>query len=183
MTNSLINFKNSFNGGTRPNRFEVFATWPSAVTSRPGQSFKFKVVSASLPRAKINTIGIPYRGRTISYAGDRSYEPWIVGIYDDGESASTWRALNQWKEALDGHYNHKVANNDYSYSNLQTTWTVKQLGLNGNILRTINLYKCWPNVIGDISLNMGETNFVAFNVSLTFDHMEIVSGLRNGAQI
>jgi hypothetical protein len=182
MSNSLVNFKNQFNGGSRPNRFEVSAVWPTGI-SPPVNHLKFKIVSASLPRAKINTIGIPYRGRTITYAGDRTYEPWIVGVYDDGDTTSLWRCFNRWKESLDGHYSHKVLNNDYAYASLQTTWTIKQLDLNGTPIRQINLFKCWPNVVGDINLNMGETNFVAFNVSLTYDHMEITSGINNGASL
>ena len=76
-----------------------------------------------------------------------------------------------------------MLNNDYAYASLQTTWTIKQLDLNGTPIRQINLFKCWPNVVGDINLNMGETNFVAFNVSLTYDHMEITSGINNGASL
>jgi hypothetical protein len=57
---------------------------------------------------------------------------------------------------------------------------MEQLSLNGNkVLRRIILYKCWPSVVGEISLNMGESNFVAFNVSLTFDYMKIDVGLND----
>jgi hypothetical protein len=176
--NSITKFKDGFKGGSRPNRFEVVPTWPSGV-SVPTEDGRFKIISASLPQAKINTIGVPYRGRTITFAGDRSYAPWLVGVYDDNNSQSLWRAFHQWKEDLDGHYNHTVKNNNYGYENLQTTWTVHQYDTNGStIARTIRLYKCWPSVIGEINLNMGENNFVAFNVSLTFDYFEIVKGIR-----
>ena len=82
--------------------------------------------------------------------------------------------MQYWSELMDGHYTHKVNNNNYSYSDLQTTWTVKQLDMNGGILKTIQLFKCWPSVVGEITLNMGEFGFVGFSTTLTFDYINII---------
>lgn len=173
MSNSIIDFKNNFNGGTRANRFIVYPSWPSGI-SVPITDAQFKIVSASLPMATVNSISIPYRGRLINFAGDRQYSPWVVGVYDDGNSQNIWTALQRWKEALDGHWTHRVANNDFAYRTLQTTWRIDQLDVNANqVLRRIFLYKCWPSVIGEIGLNMGENDFVSFSATLTFDNIKI----------
>ena len=173
MSNSIIDFKNNFNGGTRANRFIVYPSWPSGI-SIPITDAQFKIVSASLPMATVNSISIPFRGRLINFAGDRQYSPWVVGIYDDGNSQNIWTALQRWKEALDGHWTHRVANNDFTYRTLQTTWRIDQLDVNANqVLRRIYLYKCWPSVIGEIGLNMGENDFVSFSATLTFDNIKI----------
>ena len=74
---------------------------------------------------------------------------------------------------MDGHETHTVANNNFSYSNLQKNWTVQQLGLDNSILRTINLKNCWPSEIGNITLDMGSTEPSSFNVTMTFDYMDI----------
>jgi hypothetical protein len=67
-----------------------------------------------------------------------------------------------------------VANNDFAYRTLQTTWRIDQLDVNANqVLRRIFLYKCWPSVIGEIGLNMGENDFVSFSATLTFDNIKI----------
>lgn len=179
MSNSITTFKTSFNGGTRANRFIVRPVWPSGVQYTPTDS-TFKMVSTTLPTATINTITVPYRGRMINFAGDRMYNPWSVGVYDDGNSQNLWQAFQKWKELLDGHYNHLVANNDYAYTTLQTTWTVEQLDINNSkVLRRIILYKCWPSVIGEFSLNMGENTFVSFPVTLTFDYFTIQTPSNN----
>jgi hypothetical protein len=173
MSNSIIDFKNNFNGGTRAHRFIVYPSWPSGI-SVPITDAQFKIVSASLPMATVNSISIPYRGRLINFAGDRQYSPWVVGVYDDGNSQNIWTALQRWKEALDGHWTHRVANNDFAYRTLQTTWRIDQLDVNANqVLRRIFLYKCWPSVIGEIGLNMGENDFVSFSATLTFDNIKI----------
>jgi hypothetical protein len=170
--NSIIDFKNGFNGGTRANRFIVVPTWPRNVPYAPNDS-TFKMVSASLPAVQINTIGVPYRGRIITFPGDRQYGTWAVGIYDDNNTNNLWSSFHKWSELMDGHYTHTVTGDDFSYKSLQTTWMVKQLDANGNILKTITLYKCWPSVVGEISLNMGEAGFVGFSTTLTFDYINI----------
>jgi hypothetical protein len=170
--NSIISFKDGFNGGTRSNRFVVIPSWPSQITI-PDEEAKFKIVSASLPATQVNTISIPYRGRQITFPGDRQYSTWTVGIYDDNNTNTLWKALHRWGEFMDGHVTHTVRNDNFSYSQLQTTWTVRQLDQNGGILKTIYLYKCWPSVVGQINLDMGEVGFVGFSATLTYDYIRI----------
>jgi hypothetical protein len=171
-TNSIINFKNGFNGGTRANRFIVVPEWPSKVPHTQNDA-SFKMVSASLPAVQINTIIVPYRGRNVTFPGDRQYSTWAVGMYDDNNSTNLWKSMQTWTELMDGSINHTVDNDDYSFTKLQTTWLVKQLDSNGNILKTITLYKCWPSVVGEINLSMTELGFVGFSTTLTFDYIKI----------
>lgn len=173
MSNSIVDFKNKFNGGTRVNRFLVIPSWPVGIVSTLDDA-AFKIVSATLPEVIVNPISVPYRGRLIHFAGDRQYVPWTVGVYDDGNTNNLWRAFQKWKELLDGHYTHKVLNNDFSYKTLMKDWVVEQYDLNGvTPIRRINLFNCWPSVISEINLNMGESNFVSFSVTLTFQNIQI----------
>jgi hypothetical protein len=170
--NSIINFKNGFNGGTRANRFQVIPSWPTKVP-RTQDDATYKMVSASLPGTQINTIAVPYRGRTLLLPGDRQYSTWAVGMYDDNNTQNLWKAMHTWSELMDGHYNHLVDSEDYNYDSLQTTWKIKQLDLNGDLLKTITLYKCWPSVVGEMELNMGDAGFSSFSATLTFDYIRI----------
>ena len=178
--NSISYFKDNFNGGTRANRFLVTPQWPSGISVNNNDS-TFKIISASLPLVQINSISIPYRGRMFNVAGDRQYSPWTVGVYDDNNTQGLWRAFQLWKERMDGHFTHKVqtTTRDFSYRQYQKTWMIQQLDVNNTTTfkRTIRLFKCWPSVVGEINLNLGESNFVAFNVTLTFDNIEISEGL------
>jgi hypothetical protein len=110
------------------------------------------------------------------FAGDRQYSVWPVRIYDDNDSA-LWRAFNSWKEKLDGHLTHKVEGNNYSYSNLQTTFFIEQLRPNGEVLRKIKLNRCWPSEVGGINFDLGSSEFVTFDVTLTFDYIDILTGI------
>jgi len=173
--NSIKDFKEGFNGGTRSNRFQVSGFWPSDVGAPSNEDLKVKIYAASLPRSEVGTIAIPYRGRAYYVPGDRSYSVWGIDVYDDSGNQTIWKAFNRWKEALDGHVTHTVRNSDFDYSSLQTTWRVQQLDLNGNVLRTIDLYKCWPSEIGPMTLDMGSVEPAVFRVTLTYDYINIGS--------
>ena len=178
MPNNTINdFKGGFNGGTRANRFQVYGFWPNGVLSPTNTEMKIKIFASSLPSSTLGTISVPYRGRSYYLPGDRQYSVWSVDIFDDSGDRTIWRSFNKWKELLDGHESHKVSNNDYSYSSLQKTWTIDQLDLNGTIIRTLQLQKCWPSEIGSLTLDMGSTEPSIFRVTMTFDYLKFITGL------
>lgn len=186
--NSISNFKTAFGGGTRANRFEVVGGFPTITgqgipgISVPTDETKFKIFATSLPKAEVGTIQVPYRGRLLNFAGDRSYGNWAVSVYDDNNTNSLWKAFNTWKELLDGHLTHTVVNNDFDYSTLQTNWTVNQLPLNGTPtgtlpLRQIILKNCWPSQVSSLDFDMAKADQTIFNVVLTFDWYEIKIGI------
>jgi len=193
--NSLNNFKTVFKGGTRANRFIVDSAFPAGVPVPSGlnplQKGRISIASASLPKSDVGVIGVPYRGRMAYYAGDRQYSVWPIKIYDDNDKL-LWLMFQRWKEALDGHLTHNVQNNDFAYRTLKKNWFVNQTNLNGtgstssttaggtpvaSIIRQIELVNCWPSEVGGINFDLGSSDFVTFDVTLTFDYIKIVKGL------
>jgi hypothetical protein len=178
--NSIKAFKTGFNGGTRSNRFEVVSTsgWPARVGTVDIEKSKLKIHATTMPKSDLGQIGIGYRGRIFSMAGDRSYSVWPIQMYDDSGNNNLWVAFNKWKELIDGHVTHTVDGDNFSYSKLQKTWVLNQLGLNGDVIRTFKLVNCWPSQIGGILLDMNSVDVVTFPVTLTFDYFEITKGLK-----
>jgi hypothetical protein len=79
----LDNFKGRLaGGGVRPNLFEVEIPFPQAALpsgvneSQINDKVRFLVKAASLPASTITPIPVPFRGRTLQIAGDRTFEPW-----------------------------------------------------------------------------------------------------------
>jgi hypothetical protein len=171
--NSIYAFKTAFQGGTRANRFKVSCTWPSNIGAGDGNNqAQYKIIATSIPTATINTIALSYRGRPVVYAGDRQYSPWTVTVYDDSNSSSNlWNIFQKWVEVMDGHVTHKYIGTDFSYSNHQKDITLQQLGLNGNVIRTITLHKAWPLSVYQIELSMSGSDPVSFGVQFMFDHI------------
>ena len=80
-------------GGARPNLFEVRldALPDAALTSTPRQlgvkpnkeDFSILCKAANLPASNIASIDVPFRGRTLKVAGDRTIDNWTVTIIND----------------------------------------------------------------------------------------------------
>ena len=89
---------NLVGAGLRANRFEVFIP-------RSGNKIQFLCKTAALPGQTIEPVEIIHRGLTFNLAGNRSFEDWTVGIYNDSElSART--ALEQWMGTIAVSYTH-----------------------------------------------------------------------------
>ena len=81
-------------GGARPNLFEVnindfkFSEWDN-------ETFQFLCKAAALPSSNITPIEIPFRGRLLKVAGDRTFDTWTVSVINDEDfklrsSFETW---------------------------------------------------------------------------------------------
>ena len=84
---TLSNFKSVMKGGgARPNIFEVtIPEFPSYVT-KDNETIKdvsFLCKGANLPASNIANIDVPFRGRILKVAGDRTFDTWTVTIIND----------------------------------------------------------------------------------------------------
>jgi hypothetical protein len=183
-SNTIATFKQNFNGGTRPNRFEVdlSTAFPNNLIKvfQPNENEKFKIYAANLPQADLGTLQVPYRGRILHLAGDRNYTTWTIGVYDDNNNDNLWKSFQHWKDRMDGHETHQVggavAVNEFSFRSLQTTWRISQLDLNGRIIRKMELYNCWPEQVSALNLDMNSSKFSVFSVNIVFDWYKVVQG-------
>lgn len=174
MSNNISQFKTNFKGGTRSNRFKVSCNWPTAVQGN-NDHLEFNVSATSMPVSQVGTVLVPYRGRPVIYAGDRQYSPWSITVYDDGVQGHLWKTFHKWAELIDGHLTHQKNNNDFSYSDLQTSFTLEQYDTNGNTIRMVHLTNAWPLSVSQIDLNMGSVDQVQFIVQLVFDRINIAT--------
>lgn len=85
---TISSFKSELvGGGARSNLFEVrldslpttIGTW-SADNSK---NLSFLCKAATLPASNIGSIDVPFRGRTLKVAGDRTVDPWTITIIND----------------------------------------------------------------------------------------------------
>ena len=98
---NLTNFKNRLvGGGARPNLFEVvlptFPTEISGVWNQDDQvDFRFMCKAAALPASNVAPVEIPFRGRILKVAGDRTFDTWTVTVIND-ENFNLRHAFEQW---------------------------------------------------------------------------------------
>ena len=74
-------------GGARPNLFEVALDFPEGTTGDAGDVSKdfndkvrFLVKAANLPASNITPIDVPFRGRNLKIAGDRTFDVWTITV-------------------------------------------------------------------------------------------------------
>ena len=83
---------NLVGAGPRNNRFEVFIP-------RSGSKIQFLCKTAALPGQIIEPMEIKYKGLTVKLAGDRTFENWTVGIYNDTDF-SVRNGIEEWMQSI-----------------------------------------------------------------------------------
>ena len=105
---TLSAFKSTLEGGgARPNLFEVsIPKFPGAATaSTPSlewtgaEELSFLCKAAQLPASNIASIDVPFRGRTLKVAGDRTIDNWTITIIND-EDFKIRTAFEVWMNGI-----------------------------------------------------------------------------------
>ena len=119
-------------GGARPNLFEVMLTFPQGVNGpidekTLDEKTRFMVKAANLPASNITPIDIPFRGRNLKIAGDRTFDVWTVTVINDTDFAIR-NAMERW---MNGMNNLQNATGETNPTDYQTDAYVLQLGRGG----------------------------------------------------
>lgn len=99
---TLDTFKSKLlGGGVRPNFFEVEINFPALAIDPNDVSDKirFLVKGANLPASIITPIAIPFRGRELKIAGERSFDTWTVTVINDN-NFTIRDAMEKWMNLI-----------------------------------------------------------------------------------
>jgi len=136
-------------GGARANQFMV--TMGGAGASGLTNNFHFLCRSAQIPALTIGEVAVPYRGRVIYLAGDRTYDAWTVTIMND-RNYSIRSYLEGWMDDM-GDIGGTTKANTLSASSYYANATVQQLDRNNSPIRTYKLEGLWPTTLDAIDLS------------------------------
>ena len=119
-------------GGARPNLFEVKLVYPEGIAKEISNEelaldTRFMVKAANLPASNITPIDIPFRGRNLKIAGDRTFDVWTITVINDTDFAIR-NAMERW---MNGMNNLRNATGDTTPNDYQSDAYVYQLGRNG----------------------------------------------------
>ena len=131
---TISDFKSKLTGGgARANLFEVVLTFPDA--AQPPQEVldksRFLVKGARLPASNIAQIEVPFRGRVLKIAGDRTFDSWTVTVINDTDF-SIRSAFENWMNTINKLDNNTGLVNPADY---QADAYVYQLDRDGQDLR------------------------------------------------
>ena len=160
---SITDFKNRLSGGgARPNLFEVeLSNLPEGVEADwPSSDFKFLCKTAALPASNISAIEVPFRGKTLKVAGDRTFDTWTITIIND-ENFAIRKALEKWMRYMNSHETARGPSNPSSY---YQDATVYQLGRTvkgeDQVLQAYSFFGIFPTNISQIDLSYDSTDTI-----------------------
>lgn len=166
---NIADFKSQmFGGGARPNQFRVELVFPSFVPLGivAGQRAQFLCKAAQLPASTIENIPVLYRGRPVNFAGERTFQPWTVSIYND-TTFNIRNAFEQWQAGIQSYSTTDGKTNARDY---QVDLNVHQLDRNGAIIKTYKFVDAFPTNIGAIALDFDQQNQIEqFDVEFQYN--------------
>ena len=156
-------------GGARANQFRVELSFPSYVTAGPvvGLRAQFMCKAAQLPASTLENIPLQYRGRAVNIAGERTFAPWTVSIYNDVDFGIR-NAVEQWSNGIQQLSSTNGRTNPRDY---QVDLQVHQLDRNGAIVKTYKFIDAYPIEVGAIALDFDQANTIeTFDVTFQYNY-------------
>ena len=173
----ILQFRDSIRDLARPNLFQVELFFPEGGTIKSGadsginstvaensskstvggdtpgggnaQMSTMLVKAANLPASTVGVVDVPYRGRVLKIAGDRTFEPWTVTVLNDEGFAlrSKFEAWSTNIQALQQNLQNTSNPSGYCADAL-----VRQFNRQGDPVRTYKFAQIWPSNVSAIDL-------------------------------
>ncbi len=164
-------------GGVRPNLFEVTLNFPNGsgqsltfmsndatptqseqdlTTDQVASKLPFLVKAAALPASNITPVEVPFRGRVLKVAGERTFDSWTVTVLNDAD----FRVRTVLEEWMNGISRLTNGSGEVDPSDYTADASVDQLSRNGDVLRRYNMVGMFPTNVSEIPLSMDTTDTI-----------------------
>ena len=160
-TSNVSQFLQTIGQGVKPNMFLVDIKFPDALGGA-SQALGTDLTnilckSAALPGSNLGVIEVPFRGRTVKIAGDRTFDTWSATFFND-KNMELRGLFEEWANLLNTHEANTAprflpdsAGSGYMAS-LYVTQLEKDDKEGGSAIRTYKLHHCFPTNISQIDL-------------------------------
>ena len=169
---NIDDFKaNLIGGGARANQFRVTVTPPPGIAiGLDVRRTSFLVRASSLPAQTIPEIAIPFRGRSIYIAGDRTFdETWSVTFMNDTDFMIR-NAMERW---MNGINDLAEGTGVITPSDYQADLTVEHLDRDNVPLKSYIFKSAWPTSVTAIELTSeAAADIETFDVTWRYQHFE-----------
>ena len=157
-------------GGARANQFKVTMPFPGyASVGGEIEELAFLCRATSIPSMEIANINVPFRGRAIKIAGDRTIPSWSVTVYND-TNFKLRDAFERWQNGINNMSDNEGLTNPVDY---QVDCFLDHLDRNGNTIKSYTLRGVYPTGIAGIPLDYEEAgNIEQFEVTLEYQFFD-----------
>ena len=155
-------------GGARANLFKVTCNFPSYAQGDV-ELTSFMCKAAQLPASVLTNIEVPFRGRKLNMAGDRTFEPWTITVYNDVDFGVR-DAMERWSNGINAHSANTGLANPTDY---MADMIVEQLDKSGTAVKRYDIRGTFPTNIAAIDLSYDNENQIEeFTVELQVQYWE-----------
>ena len=188
-TNNVSTFLSTINQGIKPNMFAVDISFPAGgdfgATDKSLTNILCK--SAALPGSNLGVIEVPFRGRTVKIAGDRTFDTWTATFFADS-NMEVRGLFEDWANSINSHEGNTA---ERFLPNQGTTGYMADLFVSqlekddqegGSVIRTYQLHHCFPTNVSAIDLAYDSNDQVSeFTVEWQYSFFTAGVGLTSKA--
>ena len=192
ITSNVRDFLGKINQGVKPNLFLATINFPNSAGSvglPTGTDDKdltnILCKSAALPASNLGVIEVPFRGRTVKIAGDRTFDTWTTTFFND-KDFKLRAFFEQWANSINTHEANTaplfVPNNSTGYmADLSVKQLEKDASEEGAILRSYTLKYCFPTNVSQIDIAYDSNDQIEeFTVEWQYSYFTAQAGTRQG---
>ena len=184
---NVSSFLQTIGQGVKPNMFLVDVQFPDSL-SKGGEDLNLTNIlckSAALPGSNLGVIEVPFRGRTVKIAGDRTFDTWSATFFND-KDFKLRAFFEEWANNINTH----EANTSPLFTpdttsgymaDLKVDQLEKDSSVEGAILRRYTLKYCFPTNVSPIDLAYDSNDQIEeFTVEWQYSYFTAEAGSRDG---
>lgn len=161
-------------GGAKSSLFQVQITNP--VNGLGDIKTPFMVQAAALPESTLGTIEVPYFGRKVKLAGDRTFAEWTVTIIND-EDFVIRNAMEEWMANINAHQGNTRQFNSASPGEYKSQAQIIQYSKSGDPIREYTFNGLFPTSVAAITMDWNNTDDIErFDVTFQYDYWDVTGG-------
>jgi len=155
-------------GGARPNLFKATINYPGYAEGDP-ELTSFLCETAQLPGSTMGTIIVPFRGRQLKMAGDRTFTAWTVTIINDTDFAIR-NSMERWMNGINAHSANTGLSSPLLY---EADLSIEQLDRAGETIKKYTLRGAFPTEITPIDVSYASVDEIErFSVTFEYQYFE-----------
>ena len=157
-------------GGARANQFKVTLPFPGyAAVGGETSDLAFLCKATAIPGQTIPSVSIPFRGRQLKIAGDRTFEDWSITIINDTDFL-LYGAFERWMNGINNMTDNEGIANPADY---QVDGFIDQLDRNGTTLKSYTYRGLFPTKLANIALSYDAQDKIEdFEVTFAIQYFE-----------
>ena len=157
-------------GGARANQFQVTLPFPGfAAIGGETRVMSFLCTTTNLPGMTLAEIPVPFRGRNLYIAGDRTIDTWTTTILNDTDFLIR-NAFERWMNEINAMSDNIGLENPSDY---MVDGFVDHLDRAGQVIKSYTFRGMWPLTIAPIELTAAEAGEIeSFEITYRYQFFE-----------